>query len=265
MANSSPTTLIRRGYAAFNAADIATLKEVIAPDAVQKVPGSNTMSGEYKGRDAILGFYATTAQETAGTFQAPLEEMFDDTVGGVAALHHATAHRAGRTLDQRAAIVFQVVNDRAEELLGLSADLTAENEFWGGSALPPNTDLEIVGQTYAAIANGDADALTRLIAKDVTAFMGGQNHYTGTHRGRDTFFRLFAEAADETDSTFQIALETLFSDGAGHVLAIQRETATKDGKHHDVRHANLIQVLNSTIVDIHDFSADPAADDAFWG
>ena len=48
--------LVRAGYAAFSAGDMATLNGLFAEDAVWHVPGSGVLSGPKQGRDAILAF-----------------------------------------------------------------------------------------------------------------------------------------------------------------------------------------------------------------
>src|SRR6059058_3380382 len=68
--------LIRRGFAAFNEGDLATLRQIIAKDAVQHMPGHNRLSGEHKGVDDILTMYGQMAQLTAGDFRAELEEVY---------------------------------------------------------------------------------------------------------------------------------------------------------------------------------------------
>jgi len=50
--------LVRAGYAAFSAGDMATLHGLFAEDAVWHSPGSGLMSGSKQGRDAILAFHA---------------------------------------------------------------------------------------------------------------------------------------------------------------------------------------------------------------
>lgn len=93
-------TLIRQGYAAFSAGDVATLTELIAPDAVQHMPGSNRFSGDHPGMQEILRMYGQFAVETQGTFKVDLEELCanDDTVVTV---YRATGERGGEHTDTR--------------------------------------------------------------------------------------------------------------------------------------------------------------------
>jgi ketosteroid isomerase-like protein len=51
---------VRKGYEAFGAGDLASLKELFHPDAVWNVPATGVITGNYRGRDAIFAFFAQT-------------------------------------------------------------------------------------------------------------------------------------------------------------------------------------------------------------
>jgi ketosteroid isomerase-like protein len=122
-------TLIRRGYDALNTGDIATLAELLAEDIVEHQPGNNVLSGDYKGRDAVLGFYGRLAQETGGTFRAELERVLVNEQR-VVTVHHSTAQRNGKTLDCRTSLVFEIRDGRAVEIDTLDEDPAAWEEFF---------------------------------------------------------------------------------------------------------------------------------------
>jgi hypothetical protein len=130
MAEHPDVALVRRGYAAFSAGDVATLSELIAEDARQYQPGSGPMSGEFNGRDAILAYYGRLASETNGTFRVELEHVYTDGQGRVVACSRATAQRGERRLDSGAALVFTIKDGKAQDLHGVEEDLDEWNEFW---------------------------------------------------------------------------------------------------------------------------------------
>ena len=78
--------VIRRAYAAFNAADIATLTELIDENASWHTPWRSPIAGDYVGRDAVFGQYGRYGGETAGTFKADLEQVFSAPDGRVIGL-----------------------------------------------------------------------------------------------------------------------------------------------------------------------------------
>ena len=129
MAEQPNQLLVRRGFEAFNSGDIDTLVEIIADDAVQIMPGTNIVSGEHKGREAILVMYARLFQETAGTLEVHLEGTYA-TGSTVVAVYRGTAKRNGRSLDQHHALVFEIEHGQAVRLTDLPADIAADDLFW---------------------------------------------------------------------------------------------------------------------------------------
>ena len=122
-------TLIRRGYQAFSAGDVASLSELIATDAVQHMPGHNEFSGDHRGRDEILKMYGQLAERTGGSFKVELEEIYanDDQVVTV---YHATGDRAGHHLDTRHALVFKMRGEEAVDLNDVAMDVATDDAFW---------------------------------------------------------------------------------------------------------------------------------------
>jgi ketosteroid isomerase-like protein len=123
-------TLVRRGYDAFNARDMDTLREIMSHDVVQHVPGSSQVAGAYKGIDAVLGYYAKLGELTGGTFTANLVDVYGDGQGHVTAVHQITASRNGNTMITRGSILFTFLGDRATDLVQMHADLAADDAFW---------------------------------------------------------------------------------------------------------------------------------------
>jgi hypothetical protein len=63
--------LARRGYEAFNNADVETLREVFADTTIFHEPGRSPISGDYEGLDQVLGFFGTLIELSGGAFRAP--------------------------------------------------------------------------------------------------------------------------------------------------------------------------------------------------
>jgi ketosteroid isomerase-like protein len=59
---------LRRAYDAFAAKDMATVSELIANDTVWHIGGDSHLAGDYKGKDAVLGFLGKLMERTGGTF-----------------------------------------------------------------------------------------------------------------------------------------------------------------------------------------------------
>lgn len=129
-AEDSAMRLVARGYEAFNAGDVDTLRQVMAADVVQHAPGHGPFAGTYKGIDAVLGYYRKLAEYTDGTFRAALIETHGDGEGHVTAIHQMTAMRNGTRRVSRGSILFTVIDDKATDLLELRADLAADDAFF---------------------------------------------------------------------------------------------------------------------------------------
>jgi SnoaL-like domain len=67
MAEHPNTEVFKRVYAAFTAGDMDRLAELIAPDAVWHVPGTNLISGEYTSREVIFGCFNKIFELSQGT------------------------------------------------------------------------------------------------------------------------------------------------------------------------------------------------------
>ncbi|MEO6500770.1 MAG: nuclear transport factor 2 family protein [Jatrophihabitantaceae bacterium] len=122
--------LVRKGYAAFNSADVDTLRSIFAADVVQHVPGHGPLAGTYKSADAVLGYYGKLAELTDGTFRAHLLDVHGDGLGHVVAIHHISATRNGVSRTSRGSIVFSVVAGKATDLLETHADLPGDDAFF---------------------------------------------------------------------------------------------------------------------------------------
>ena len=67
--------LVRKGFEAFAKGDVDTLRALFDPDAVWHAPGRSPLSGDHRGVDDILDFFARTMELTAGTFRVELHDV----------------------------------------------------------------------------------------------------------------------------------------------------------------------------------------------
>jgi uncharacterized protein len=122
-------TLIRRGYEAFGAGDMQTLAPLIASDARWHFPPTGILTGEYAGRDAMLGYFAQLHHESDGTVRA--EPVVMAASGDrVFVQEHVSAQRRGRTLDQTEVCVFTVKGGQVREVCEYLEDQPAAAQFW---------------------------------------------------------------------------------------------------------------------------------------
>ena len=104
--------LVRRGYKAFNEADMHALLEIFDEKSSWQTPGRTTIAGDRRGREAVFAQFGRYGGETNGTFKAALEDVFTTDDGRVIGLHRNTGERNGRRLDVLCCIVFEVKNGK---------------------------------------------------------------------------------------------------------------------------------------------------------
>jgi ketosteroid isomerase-like protein len=121
--------IVRKGYAAFNAADVTTLVSLMSHDVIQHVPGTSKLAGDYKGVDAVLAYYAKLGEVTGGTFRAHLIDAHADGHGHVVATHQTIATRKGTTRVARGSLLFTFLGDKVTDILQLHGDLAGDDAF----------------------------------------------------------------------------------------------------------------------------------------
>jgi ketosteroid isomerase-like protein len=126
----SKDDIIRRGYKAFGEGDMETLGSLYTPDVVQRQPGNNQTSGEYKGVDNVLGLYGKLFELSGGTFSVDLKSVKSQG-DKVVSVHHSKAEHEGKTLDADETIEFTFSGDKISRLDVTYADQDAEDAFWG--------------------------------------------------------------------------------------------------------------------------------------
>jgi ketosteroid isomerase-like protein len=76
--------------------DGAGLRDVLAPDVIWTIPGSNAISGTYRGLDAVLGYFTRRRAIANSTFQLHRRDVLVGAGETIAALTDGTATIDGR-------------------------------------------------------------------------------------------------------------------------------------------------------------------------
>jgi uncharacterized protein len=119
--------LTRRVFAAFGK-DAKAISAALHRDIVWRVPGHTVMSGEYRGRRAVVEFLRRTGIETGGTYRSRLHTVFADDDWAVA-LYRATGRRNGIDLDVEQALVIRMRDGLWQDVTAVPLD-SAFEEFW---------------------------------------------------------------------------------------------------------------------------------------
>ena len=129
MGTKENVELVRRGYEAFSAGDMATLGEVFAADAIWHVGGRSVLSGKKEGSDAILGYFGELGTRSGGSLKVTVQEI----IGGenhTVALQHTDAENNGKNIDADGALAFQIRDGKITEVREFYDDTAQGDEFW---------------------------------------------------------------------------------------------------------------------------------------
>ena len=115
---------------AYASGDPDALRATLAEDPIWHVGGTHALSGDYRGRDAILDYFARVGTETDQTLRLePIELLANEARG--AAFLRVTGKRGDRTLDVTMAEAIQFDGDgRIQEFWAHATDQDAINRFW---------------------------------------------------------------------------------------------------------------------------------------
>jgi uncharacterized protein len=122
--------LLARYFSAMEGGDLETLDELFAADIVAHIAGEHALSGEYRGKEAVFGFFAELAERSGGTAALRLREGLEDDRFALA-LVDVVGQVGEVTLDgQRAAVVFRIADGRFAEFWSHHHDQALMDEVW---------------------------------------------------------------------------------------------------------------------------------------
>ncbi|MGJ6962274.1 nuclear transport factor 2 family protein [Streptosporangium sp. G11] len=119
-------------YDALGAGDLEAAGRALTPDSVLHVPGRGANTGDYVGRDAVLGFVTHAFTVTGGTLKLTVHRVLSDDETAVA-LTTYTASRPDRDvpLENNLAHVMTMRDGKIAEGWFHSRDQYEVDAFWG--------------------------------------------------------------------------------------------------------------------------------------
>jgi ketosteroid isomerase-like protein len=121
--------LLRKGYDAFAAGDLDTIRGLFDDNIVWHIGGRSPLAGDYKGVDEVFGFFAKLAELAGGTFKVELHDVLSNGEHTVA-LARNTGEREGRRLDDNNVAVYHVTDGKVTEAWFHPGDAYATDEFF---------------------------------------------------------------------------------------------------------------------------------------
>jgi ketosteroid isomerase-like protein len=129
MADHPNVELLRKGYGAYSSGDADVLNELFADDIVWHVAGRSQLSGEYRGREQVFGFFGKILELSDGTSKLDVHDLLANDEHGVA-LVTGTATRNGQSFTGLDVHTFHIRNGQVIEFWDSPVDQYAADEFW---------------------------------------------------------------------------------------------------------------------------------------
>lgn len=121
--------LLRSHLDALAGGDIEVAMSCYSDDVVFHYPGKNPLSGEYRGKEQVLGLMGRVMELSGGTFRPEVHDILasDD---HVAALVTVRAERDGKKVEWKAVDLFHVLDGKLSEHWVHEVDQERVDEFW---------------------------------------------------------------------------------------------------------------------------------------
>jgi len=130
MAEHPNVARIRDGYAAFSKGNFAALNDFFAEDILWHAGGRTQLAGDYRGRDAVYGFFGKLMEISGGTFRIEVHTILADDEHGVALLVSSSS-RGGRSIEIKDVHVFHLRDGKVVEFWDASTDQYSADELFG--------------------------------------------------------------------------------------------------------------------------------------
>jgi uncharacterized protein len=131
MSAQEDAELVRRGYEAFIAGDMVWLNDHLHENVVWHVPGKNLLSGEYRGRENVLAFFARSVGIALPEFDIHDVVASDDHVVVLTSISWRRNDN-GATFQDRIGQAFHVDNGQVLEVWTMGEDLAGFDQFLEG-------------------------------------------------------------------------------------------------------------------------------------
>jgi ketosteroid isomerase-like protein len=126
----SNVQVLRKAVDCFVKGDVEGLRELLTDDFTLHVPGSNQLSGDYKGKDGFLNdFIGKVMSLTGGQFALEPHDMLgsDEHAVGV---YTIKATRDGNQIEWRHVNVYHVRDEKLAEIFYTPHDYAEWDAFW---------------------------------------------------------------------------------------------------------------------------------------
>jgi ketosteroid isomerase-like protein len=128
-----------------------------------------------------------------------------------------------------------------------------------------SSNIDIARTYFQAVQAGDMAALGELLDADIVWHQPGANRFSGERKGQGAVFQMLGSMMETSRGTFAIdKIHSLMGNG-DLVAATIHFTGSHDDASMSMDGVDLLRIEHGKITEMWLFSADPAAEDAFWG
>ena len=127
------------------------------------------------------------------------------------------------------------------------------------------TPAAVAAAYFDALGRGDVPAAMGLLSPRVVWHQPGANRFSGHHVGVEGVGALLGGMMQASEGSFQLAVTGPAMVNGDLVAVPVRFTGTRGDVSMDLTGIDLLTVSDGKIVEVHLFSADGPAEDAFWG
>jgi ketosteroid isomerase-like protein len=125
--------------------------------------------------------------------------------------------------------------------------------------------LAVVGKYFDALSAKDFPTVSGLFAEDIVWHQPGDNQFSGTHRGAAEVNKMIGGMMTVSEGTFELAVTGTPMTNGSLVAVPVRFSGKRTGAAMSQDGVDLLRVDGDRIAEVWLFSADPPAEDAFWG
>ena len=129
MAEHPNVDLLRKGYNAYSTGDMETITELFDENLLWHIAGRSPISGDYKGRDAVFGFFGKLMELSNGTSKIEVHDILANDDHGIA-LVTGTATRGDRSFEGHDVHTFHLRDGKVVEFWDSPLDQYEADEFW---------------------------------------------------------------------------------------------------------------------------------------
>ncbi|KOX19629.1 nuclear transport factor 2 family protein [Nocardiopsis sp. NRRL B-16309] len=127
------------------------------------------------------------------------------------------------------------------------------------------TPLAVVRRYFDALAAQDFATVAAVFADDIVWHQPGDNRFSGTHRGSAAVNEMIGGMMTASEGTFELSVTGEPMANGALVAAPVHFTGRREHARMAMDGTDLLRIEGDRIAEVWLFSADPRAEDAFWG